>query len=130
MTQKWQIFQTRVRAASFINIFGRHCLPFFTTLYKIMDLNVFQDNYKKQHEEKFKKINVVLFVYVWGGDELSVIIGSRIYRRCVPPPFFFPSVIHRVMKLAKTHPDAECYMREREVNSRSLKLAWFRKRMC
>ena len=90
MTQKWQIFQTRVRAASFINIFGRHCLPFFTTLYKIMDLNVFQDNYKKQHEEKFKKINVVLFVYVWGGDELSVIIGSRIYRRCVPPPFFFP----------------------------------------
>lgn len=56
-----------------------------------MDLNVFQDNYKKQHEEKFKKINVVLFVYVWGGDELSVIIGSRIYRRCVPPLFFSPA---------------------------------------
>ena len=70
-----------------------------------------------------------LCVCVWG-DELSVIIGSRIYRRCVPPLFFFPSVIHRVMKLAKTHPDAECYMREREVNSRSLKFAWFCKRVC
>lgn len=96
-----------------------------------MDLNVFQDNYKKQHEEKFKKINVVLFVYVWGGRRTKCNYWfANLQAMCPPPFFFFPSVIHRVMKLAKTHPDAECYMREREVNSRSLKLAWFRKRMC
>ena len=90
MTQKWQIFQTRVRAASFINIFGRHCLPFFTTLYKIMDLNVFQDNYKKQHEEKFKKINVVLFVYVWGGRRTKCNYWFANLQAMCPPPFFFP----------------------------------------